>query len=361
MLLKRNMCAVQSFGPCIGLVIFFAPVLLCALDQAPEDAERLLAKAIQTGDPVLLKKAAAGLKQGEQGASNVEHTVLRAERAAALALIEDRRQRINLEVMGLAARASLGDAKALETLNAYAKAKVAPMPPRPPGAEGMLPGNQKADPAALEYQKKVQARNETSWFKFTALRALGGLQAPGMAELVMQELKGGEDDVAPEAQNLVRAALLSAPESGWNELIQFVSSDAPFATRVSVFQQVLGLANPNALSFMPTVRTGLEAHLAEALPKDALQQVDKAVVALVRDYRAPKEPQPMRMGGPEDTLLFLLQKVGSGADLIAALNEMKGKLAGPNADSQKQQIDAVIKLKQEAKAQVPPPPPEPKF
>jgi len=331
------------------------------VEHGSEDPERQLAKAIQTNDPVLLKKAVASLKQGTEAASKVEPIVLRAERTAAMGLLENQRLRINLEVMGLAARFCLGDTKSLETLDAYAKAKIAPLPPMPQGTQGMLPGNVKPNPAALEYQKQAQARNEASGFKFAALRVLSGLQVPGTVELIMQELKSAEDNFASEINNLVRSVLLSAPESGWKELIQFVTSEGPFGVRVSVFQQLLGLANPNAFTVMQAAKPDPETPLAEYLPKDANQQIEKALVMLVRTYRAPKELPPMHMGGPEDALLFLLQRVGSGDDLIAALNELKGKLNGPQAEILKQKIDTIIKLKQTGKTQVPTVPPDPKF
>ncbi|MCX7806458.1 MAG: hypothetical protein N3A38_14920 [Planctomycetota bacterium] len=356
-------CAMlSSVTSALAAVVFLAaaPSAQCAdaakkpasLEEQTAVLESALAEALRTGDWKMLDLAVQGFKALGKKGPDLEMAVLRAERQAALeSMMAADFRRVQIEVWGLASRAKLGDAKALDSLRALAASKVS-IPKAPDWATF------KDRPAEMAAAQKAygEAIAEASR-RDCALLCLAMNKEPGVLDRVLACLREPGDDGRFHAQNpLVAAAIAADPEKGLNALLDICKSqdkDISIRRRIAVFSVLASLVPKDGEKGLTAFT--ISADIGAAMPKDAGARLAKAFAEMAKRQDLFENGLPYQFL----TLARVIPKLGENPEAVAAISSLKGKAPGNAAQMWDAQVDAVLSAVLKGKG-VPPiaPPPE---
>jgi len=318
------------------------------LEKQIEYLEGALAEGIKSKDWKMTEMAVAGFKSAGVTGKDLELSMLRAEKQAALESVYQTDLRAQIEIWGLVSRAKLGDTAALESVRKTANEKIVPV--ATPNAADYT-----KNPKQYQEQQKAQLAYAAARGKQdAALLALALLKEPNVLPQAIaalrgsiQERTGGYTYGYGYNQNpLVLAALVSDANEGWKALLETVEAPelAP-ESQFSLVQMLLNIAHPMQGFVQPTAFQ-VDAEIAGTLPKDAVKQLWKPLIAAMKRYAPDNNPQ--HAGVAYSNLYTIpmvvdrMMAISENQEAITALEELKGKVTGQMAQYVNQQIDSVV-------------------
>ncbi|MBI3828766.1 MAG: hypothetical protein HY291_04575 [Planctomycetes bacterium] len=365
--MKRVATPAVLLGLCTALVLSATPTLRAetpnpapqeSLEKQIETLRGAFCEALQSRDWKMLELAAAGFMAAGLKGKDLELEMLHAERDAALgvggggmnAFGGGYVSRPQVITWGLTCRAKAGDASALETLRQLGK--MDPQTIKAPDQKIWRedPATAKAAQKAYqEYLGAIEDRNQ-------ALLCLAMLKEPGVLpralECLTAKVEKQQNAVyymggfGGGSNALVEATVAADPQEGLKKLVEILNQEGEavsFETKVTILQGLFALSGKNQVWGIAQPAFTIDTDIGALLPKDTAAQLVKPYTVLLKSWK-PKE------GAAFDnsmnslvSLAYYLPKDAVDADLLAALEAIKGKIAGdPNAQYFKQVIDQAL-------------------
>ena len=320
------------------------------LEKQIEYLEGALAEGIKTKDWKMTELAVKGFKAAGITGKDLELSILRAEKQAALESVWQTDLRAQIEIWGLVSRGKLGDTAAVETVRKIANEKVVPV-------AAPNTADYAKNPALYQEQQKAQlaylaARGKQD----AAILALALLKEPNVMQQAIAALRGSLGEKAPNygygygQSPLVLAALVSDPNEGWKALVETAeTAEVNVDTQITLIQSLLNIVSPMQFGgFQQITPFQVDTEIAAALPKDVAKQLWKPLLAAIKRYTPDNNPQAQQFGTAYTSLYTMpmlvdrMMAISENQTAIAALEELKGKVTGQMAQYVGQQIDTVV-------------------
>jgi hypothetical protein len=345
--------AAKSFCAAGLALVLTAHTALCAESDEAKSFEKLessLTQAIMTADWKGLEQVAKGYRDAHATADDLEMSILRAETRAALDRHEvpnDAVTRAQIEIWGQAVRVLTGDEKSRERLRALLSEKF------------VLPfeWTNASRPTKAEQKKYHDAELGMENQKH-ALLCLALLKEPGVVERVLATLRDPQkqpafvhgmssEGLSTDDNLYVFDVLVADPKDGWKSLIDFLSEEpgkTVFMKQHIVLNKLIFLTHFHAhYANYDGVFDKVEADAAAALPKDAAQQLVKALAVFIGHW--PKEIKTL--GTNESSIAYTIKAaidqipdVHDDAGVIAAFKGLQDKFTNAMA---KKEVAAILK------------------
>lgn len=269
------------------------------IEQQIEYLEGALSEGIRTRDWKMTEMATDGLKAAGLTGTNLELTVLRAERNAAL---ESNSQRAQFEIWGMASRVKAGDTHALDMLRSLAADEIpfVKLPDQTLYKSQPLQARA-AQKAFADYTIAMQKKDY-------ALLFLALLKEPGILDQAMARLRSKSADLlkgattsfmagfsGPSADPLILAAIAANPQEGLKDLLAFCGTEdenTAIEFQTSVLQGLIRMANSMKSNHTPSnTPFAIDADIAAQLPNEAISQFGKPLSVVINRWKsAPHNP-----------------------------------------------------------------------
>ena len=357
----------------LGALSLALPRLACAdspnapapatLEQQITVLEGALSEGLVAQDWKMIEIAVKGFASSGLKDKDLELVLLRAERNAAL----DGMRKMGglnpaqIETLGLAVRAKLGDSASHTQLHAWGFDEI-------PEVAMPDPSLWQKQPAEADKQLKLaQAYQQDLTRREYALLALALLKEPGVLDRSIAVLQSSSKDSAGVihmgtiGDTLVVAALTADADAGLKKLLAICSDEKESVpAQVKVLQSLVQLrALAESKTMGPDATYSSRGDVATALPKGLLSELLKPYAAIIQRWK-PDEKQKFDMS--LNNLINLTYSFPKGTldkDTLAAIQATKDRIP-EQQNWMKQQVDQVLRTNgvDPNAAQKPPAPPK---
>jgi hypothetical protein len=338
-----------------------APAAPKTLEEQIDVLEGALAEGLRMMDWKMVEISLKGFASSGLKGNDLELSLVRAERQAALDGMRNftGAGANQIEVLGQAARAKLGDTKALEKLKAWGLTNI-PAVKMPDQKLYQTNPDEAArqQKAATAYSQEIDRRDY-------AILGLALLKQPGIQERAVACLRS--PDAAPQntfgnafGGTLVLAMLADNPQTGLKNLVEAASDEKVLVTtQVSIMQTLLSFAQGNGNAIMGELNVTLRGEVSATVPKDIATQLSKSYTAALGRWKPDTANQFDQTFYSLINMGYSFPKGTLDKAAITALENVKDNVPAQQQQWVKPQIDQILKMQgvDPSTAVKPPPPP----